>query len=173
MWVAIDSFVSNQEPRFLAEETAETLQSPTCVEWVLTLANCWGVPITKNSDLSSLSLRLSVNIHERISSTQDYIAFKTESSLITSLGQKEIHNWVSSAKQWTSGRCAWTIWNNLLTGVGCEEKQTRTRSLRNAALQIESSWECTVYRNALRTTRQIRMEPWEDLALDTKGVFLL
>ena len=114
MWVAIDSFVSNQEPRFLAEETATRMQ------WVLTLANCWGVAITKNSDLSSLSLRLSVNIHERISSLQDYIAFKAESSLITSLGQKEIHNWVSSAKQRTSGRCAWTIWNNLLTGVGCE-----------------------------------------------------
>ena len=99
MWVAINNFVSNQAPRFLAEETAETLQSTTRMHWVLILANCWGVPITKNSDLSSFSLRLSVNIHERISSTQDSKALKAESSSIASLEQKEIYNCLQNSER--------------------------------------------------------------------------
>ena len=48
----------------------------------------------KNSDLSSFSLRLSVNIHERISSTQDSIALMAESWLIALLGLKYRYNWV-------------------------------------------------------------------------------
>ena len=56
IWVSILSCPSNQRPRFLTLLVGAMLLSPTCMEYMLTLASCCLVPMILNSVLSSFSL---------------------------------------------------------------------------------------------------------------------